>query len=370
MTGINAFGARWKPSWLFILTVFLPSVLGILYFGLIAPSVYVSESSFIVQSSQQQSGFSLGNLLKGSGLSRSADDTYAVQDFVMSRDAVTDLGRAMDLRAVLFRGLRLPWERLPVVGYDQTDEDLYKLYKTHVDVEMDTTSSIAVLTTRAYTAEDSFRINEVLLQEGEQLVNRMNERAKQNTIAVAEAEVKKAEARAIEAALALAQYRDRASVMDPEKQSALLLQEATKLREQLYSDQATLSALQMTAGNNPQVPILKMRIKEIEDHIRAANEQVTSGSESFAGKAVAYQRLALEREFSDKMLASTMATLEQARDEAARQQLWLERISQPSRPDKATEPRRVRDILAIFVLGLVAWGVGSMLVAGIKEHQD
>ena len=34
------------------------------------------------------------------------------------------------------------------------------------------------------------------------------------------------------------------------------------------------------------------------------------------------------------------------------------------------EPRRLHSILAVWVLGLVAWGVLIMLIAGIREHVD
>jgi capsular polysaccharide transport system permease protein len=34
------------------------------------------------------------------------------------------------------------------------------------------------------------------------------------------------------------------------------------------------------------------------------------------------------------------------------------------------EPRRLRAVLAVFVLGLVAWGVLSLLVASVREHVD
>ena len=70
------------------------------------------------------------------------------------------------------------------------------------------------------------------------------------------------------------------------------------------------------------------------------------------------------------MLSSAMSTLEQARNEAQRKQLYLERIVQPNLPDQAMEPRRLRNILAVFLIGLITWGVSAMLVAGIREHQD
>ena len=94
------------------------------------------------------------------------------------------------------------------------------------------------------------------------------------------------------------------------------------------------------------------------------------GDRSLANKAAEYQRLALDREFADKQLGSALASLEQARNEAQRKQLYLERIVQPSKPDMAMEPRRIRGVFTTLVLGLIAWGILSMLMAGVKEHQD
>ena len=40
-----------------------------------------------------------------------------------------------------------------------------------------------------------------------------------------------------------------------------------------------------------------------------------------------------------------------------------------SLPDEATRPKRLRGIFTTFILGLVAWGILSMLLAGVREHQ-
>jgi len=70
------------------------------------------------------------------------------------------------------------------------------------------------------------------------------------------------------------------------------------------------------------------------------------------------------------MLASAMTSLEQARSDAQRQQLYLERIAQPSLPDEALEPRRVRYTLSTLLFGLICWGILTLLVAGTREHMD
>jgi capsular polysaccharide transport system permease protein len=80
------------------------------------------------------------------------------------------------------------------------------------------------------------------------------------------------------------------------------------------------------------------------------------------------QRLILEKDFADKQLAAAMAALEQARSEALRQQLYIERVAQPQVPDSSLEPDRLRGVLTVFVLGLLFWGIISLLVSGVREH--
>jgi capsular polysaccharide transport system permease protein len=70
------------------------------------------------------------------------------------------------------------------------------------------------------------------------------------------------------------------------------------------------------------------------------------------------------------MLASSLSSLEQARSEAQRKQLYIERIVQPSLPDHAVEPRRLRGIGTMVLFGIVLWGVLSILAAGVREHRD
>jgi capsular polysaccharide transport system permease protein len=83
-----------------------------------------------------------------------------------------------------------------------------------------------------------------------------------------------------------------------------------------------------------------------------------------------FDRLTLEKGFADRQLGSALASLETARSEAQRKQLYLERLVQPNLPDMAVEPRRIRSTLTVLALGLVLWGVLSLVVSSVKEHTD
>lgn len=358
-------------NWLFIATVVVPTTLALIYYGLIASDVYISESRFVVRSPERPSASPLGLILKGATFSRSQDDSYTVQHYMLSRDALKALDAELKIKEAYSSASVDILSRFAGLDWDDSFENLHRYYQGKIDIQHDEMSSITTLSVRAFNAELAQAINRRLLELSEDLVNKLNERGRQDMIRFAAQEVADAEQKAKAAALALAKYRNEKGVIDPEKQSQIPLQQIARLQEELIRTKAQVLQLETLAKDNPQLPVLRRRAQMLESEILAETSRVAgAGDRSLAGKAAEYQRLALEKEFADKMLASALSTLEQARNDARRQQLYLERIVQPSLPDQAMEPRRLRAIAAVFVLGLVAWGVLTMLVAGIKEHQD
>lgn len=355
---------------LFLLTVLVPTVLATIYFGLIASDVYVSESRFVVRSPDKQMGSGLGALLKGAGFSRAQDDSYTVHDYVLSRDALKEINDKLGVGKAFASSQVDLFSRFGGLDFDVSFEALHRYYQKKVEMLQDSVSSISTLTVRAYTAQDAVGINQKLLELSEALVNRMNERGRQDLIRSAAVEVSTAEAKAKAAGLALSAYRTAKGVVDPERQATAQLQQIAKLQDELIATKTQLAQLKAFTPQNPQIPAMQLRAKTLQGEMDIETGKVTGNGRSLSNKAADYQRLALEREFADKQLGSAMASLELARNEAQRKQVYIERIVQPSLPDLAMEPRRLRAILATFVLGLVAWGILSMLLAGVREHQD
>lgn len=353
---------------LFLLTVVLPTALAILYFGLFASDVYVSESRFVVRSPDKPSTSGLGVLLKSAGFSNAGDEIFAAHEYVKSRDALKDLNRNDAVkRAYDNSGISI-FDRFNPLGFSGTYEDLYNYYRGKVGVEYATTSSITTLTVRAFTAQDAQKFNRQLLERSEDLVNRLNNRGRSDLVQFATQEVVEAKLAAREAALTLAQFRNSRGIIDPEKQAALQLEMVSKLQDELIGARTQLQQLRAMAPENPQIPILETRISSLTREIEEQLGLVAGNRRSLSATAAQYQRLQLEREFADRRLAAAMNSLEEARNEARRKQAYVERIVQPSLPDEAQEPRRLRGIFATFILGLVAWAILTMLIAGVREH--
>lgn len=353
---------------LFLLTVVAPTALAILYFGLFASDVYVSESQFVVRSPDKPAASSLGVLLKSAGFSNAGDEIFAAHDYVQSRDALKELNRNDAVASAYGNSGVSIFDRFNPLGLDASFEDLYDYYRGKVRVDYATTSSITTLTVRAFTARDAERFNRQLLERSEELVNRLNNRGRSDLVRFATEEVVEAKIAAREAALSLARFRNASGILDPEKQATLQLQMVSKLQDELIGARTQLQQLRAMAPENPQIPILETRISSLSREIDEQLGLVAGNRKSLSNSAAQYQRLELEREFADRRLAAAMNSLEEARNEARRKQAYVERIVQPSLPDEAKEPRRLRGIFATFILGLVAWAILSMLIAGVREH--
>lgn len=355
---------------LLLLTTVIPTILAVLYYGFVASDIYVSESRFVIRSPERAATSPLGLILKGAGFSKAEDDSYTVQDYILSRDALSALDTELEIKKSYSSASVDPFSRFSGLDWDDSFEAFFFYYKKKVSVQLDSASSITTLTVRAFNPDAAQKVNQRLVDLSESLVNKLNERGRQDMIRFASDEVSEAKNKAKAAALALSNYRNAKGVIDPEKQSSIPLQQIAKLQDELTMARSQVAQLEKIAKNNPQLPVLRQRVKLLEDEIDAETKQVAGGVRSLAGKAPEYQRLVLEKEFSDRMLASALSTLEQAKNEAQRKQLYLERIVLPNKPDHAMEPHRIRGIIATFAVGLILFAVLTMLMAGMKEHLD
>jgi capsular polysaccharide transport system permease protein len=355
---------------LFALTVVLPTILAILYYGFIASNVYVSESQFVVRSPDKPTTSGLGVILKTAGFSNANDEIYSAQSYVLSRDALRAINRNDAFRVAYTRPSISVFDRFNPTGMFGSFEDLYLYYQKKIGIEHDTVSAISTLRVRAYTPQDAAKFNRELLEMAESTVNRLNVRGRQDLIRFAQAEVDEAEGKSRNAAMNLARFRNVSGVVDPERQATVQLQMISKLQDELIASRNQLMQLRAFAPANPQVPVLRTKIAGLTRDIEAELNKVAGGSRSLSAAAAQYQRYQLESEVADKQLAGAISALQEARNEARRKQAYVERIAQPNLPDAAVEPRRLRGIIATFIFGLIAYGIVSMLLAGIREHHD
>lgn len=360
-----------KSNRLLIATVVAPTLISTLYYGFVASDVYVSESSFVVRSPRNQGSLSgLGALLQGAGFSRAQDDIYSVHEFMRSRDALQGLSASLPLKQEYSSSSVDIASRYNLFGKD-TFEGFYRYFLNMVSIELDNTTSISTLRTKAYTPQTAQQLNLTLLDSAETLINQLNDRARKDLVSFAEQQLKEASDNVKATADRLNAYRVKYGVFDLQRQTKVQLQVISKLQDELITIKTQYAQVQAVTPKNPQLPSLVARERSIRAEINNELNRLSGvGDSSFATKAAEFEKLTLESELAEKQFSGALASLESSKIEMLKKQLYLERISQPNKPDLALEPQRIKNILITLILGLIVYGILKLLISSVNEHQD
>lgn len=361
----KAYRHRW-----FALFVVFPVLLSAVYYGIIASDQYVSESRFVIKSpGQRQSQFSsLANLIQTTGLTTGQEQANEVLEYIHSRNALEALQKRIDLRAK-FMSSQIDWlSRFPAPWDEDAFEDLFKYYGKAVIARIDSETGVIVLETKAFSPKDAHDLNASLLTLSEDLVNRLNDRAQNRSIAENQKRLVGAETRLRNARIALRQYRNSEELLDPAKQATGVLEVTNRLVGEQAALRAQLELIERMAPNNPSIPTLRNRIASIGNQIAAQSGRAVGTPSGIASKLAGYENLAVEQEFATQMLQASNTALEQARIETQKQQFYLERVVEPNTPDLPLLPKRIRQILTIAIGSICLYFIGWMLLAGIREH--
>ncbi len=361
------FWIKRRPA--FLGGVILPTVLASGYYGLVASPQYQSEAEFVVRGQPSQSPGSLAGLLSG-GSSGGTEDTYVVQEYVTSRDAAQLLLRTQDLARVFDRPGVDALARYPNFYSGLTFEHFYSYYQRHVKAELDTTTGLSTLRVRTFRADDSQRIANALIAAAEQLVNEMNARQRENTISASRKERDLAIERLRTLSSQIDIYRNETAMLDPQRQSQPLLTDIAGLETMKMATRVQLEQLQRSTPDSPLIPVLKRRMTAFDQEIVHSSSRVTGGKDSFVPKISGYEDLLFHRQLLEREVSAADAALDAARIQADRQQLYLEEVTKPNRPDYAAYPRTFANMAIVFATTLALYLMGALLVAGAREHKS
>lgn len=346
----------------------LPSILAAIYFLGIASDQYESEARFVVRSASAPEMTGALSFLVQLGIARSQDDSYIVQDFIGSRDAMKQLQARLPLDRIYGSSNADFLARWPSLLYGAEDEQLYKYLQTMISAVHFDRTGITTLRVRAFDGASAKAIAEAILQMSEELVNRLNARLLTDAVAASTANVAQAEERLIAAQTRLTEFQNQELMVDPARNAVALADLIARLSSELGVVQSQIAEMKGGPAGSPQLGPLQRKATAFQNQIAQERLRIANSHDGLAVRIAAYERLNLEREFARRMLASAEAELVRSRNEAARQMLYLEQIVSPNLPDSALYPKRLKlvvtTIAANLILILVAW----LVIAGIQEH--
>ncbi|GAA0578741.1 sugar transporter [Craurococcus roseus] len=351
----------------FKLLVLLPTVLVGLYFFAVAAPQYESEARFLIRGRQASAATGLGEALQSAGFRPANEDAMGIRDYLQSHDAVTALRGGLDLVGIFRRPeadpLAMFWWAEP------SAERLLDHFRRRVEAEYDTTSGITSLRARSFRPEDSLAITQELLRLSEAMVNRLNQRLQEDGLRVAREELARAEARLTNAQVAMTEFRERERAVDPARSAAVALENLGRLEGALAQARAELAEAQRFArADNPRIVQIRNRVEGLTAQVAEERKHAASADAGNSQQLGEYERLSVERELARAQLASATASLERARADAQRQQIFLLRVVEPNMAEWARHPKATLNTAYVFLCLSVAYGLAWLLVAGMREH--
>lgn len=354
---------------LFVLVFILPTLLALIYFGLIASDRYISEARFIVRSANKPAAQGAAAYLQDFGIMRANDDAFAIADYIQSRDLMRAIEKTIDLRAVYTRPGADVISRFGRFSADgKTDEALFRYFIRQVTVEKDPESGITTVKVSAYRPEDAKALLDRIVEMSEQRVNQLNVRARRDALADSERALNEATRRLAQSTVDLTRYRETAGTVDPRESAVATVERGSSLRQELAQLVVNLQTMVARAPGNPAIPALRQRVAALSAQVAAQQGQLTGERDSLSGKLGGYEQQLVEQAMAEKSYEAAQKQFDDARSEADRQQVFIEFIARPNLSDDPLEPRRLRYILTTALLAFWAFLIFYLLLSGSREH--
>ena len=358
---------RWRKP-LMLLLKLSPTIVVGLYMAFVAADRYVSEAAFVVRSASKPTGASaFGARLQMSGIARN-DDAYSVNEFLVSRDAVTQLQTRLPLAEMYGAKAADFLSRYPSLIFGSTTEQLYKYFTYMSEVSFNTLTGVTTLRVQAFRPEDAKAINATLLDLSERLINQLNERIRQDTVRVYERQVATEQQRLVDDQVAIVAFQNKELTIDPKTNSLAVSQLVGRLGGELAQAQTRIAATARSAPNNPTLPAMKGQAAATADQIAVERARIGDASDGLADKLAQFTRLDMERTFAVSALSAANTALDNAKVEAQRKQLYLDRIVEPNMADYAIRPQKAWITATTLLLNLLGLMIVWMIRSGMREH--
>lgn len=356
----------------FSVCVLIPTIAAALYFWLVVADQYAAEFRFSVSSSAAPPMPAPSSLLTvlGGVTNSTSSDNYMVTDFITSPQAVQELQERIKVRNFYTKPTIDWWSRFDAKA---PMESFIRHWQSMVTARFDIITGIATAEVRAFSPEDARLIANTLVDLSEQLINQIANRRAIDAVHTATKEVERAQDRLKVIRARLTAYRNKFGIIDPTTSVAAsnssLVQTLRANLAQLETQLETLKS-QNLRPNTPTIVALNSQINSTREQLANTEAQVgrdASGA-NLSTTVAEYEQLNSELQYAQSAVTATMQALDQARANAAKQQLYITPYVLPSLPESARYPSRFFSTMTVAVMCFAFWIISVMIMRAIRER--
>jgi capsular polysaccharide transport system permease protein len=360
-----------RPRNLRLLLVAAPMILGGIYLFGIAADRFVSESVVSVRQSGS-SGAGLEGLAMllvpqaGSG----RQDSMVLQEYLLSMDVLKLADERLGLRKAysdpsadfVFR-----------LSSNATRERFLAYFQSRVEVLFDDTSGLLKIRTQAFSPEVALKLNQFLVEAGEQFINEVSHRLAREQLVFSETELAKARNDLQNARLALEAFQREYGSLDPTAQAVGSVGLSVHMQGELSRKEAELKGLLGFMDPN------SLQIKTLRDEVAGMRAQLDTEAKralrAGSGRelnqlAIDFKTLEMSLEFAQQAYKLALTASEASRIESVRKMRHVVLVESPVLPQAAEYPRRWYNLLALALGFALLYGIVRLVLATIEDHLE
>lgn len=347
--------------------ILVPTVLALIYYGLIARAEYQTDMQFTVQGLEQQAP----DLLSSVGIpavSQAGNDGQVIVEFVRSAEMVRMLEADYGFDAA-YGGQT--FDPAGSIDAGATIEDKQDFWRERTTAEYDSVSNIITVSVSAYSPAESLRLAQGVLSETEQVVNSLNSRVQNEAVEAADREVAERRREYDEArAIATSTRANRATTVQAESGQQLGL--IGQLEGAIATARAERAASAATfRPDSPQMLAINERIASLERQRDAALAEIRSGPGSAeATRDVSAETAIIDYEFAQQAYYGAIRARQQAILTRENERRYLVAFVPPRLPEESNYWTRFTNVIVVAIAAALVMAIGALGLSIVRDHMQ
>jgi len=330
---------------------------------------YVTVTSVYVKSTNENISVLPTIPLVPGGLGGASQDALLLRNYIHSADMLAAIDQKLDLRSHYSGSDGDYFSRMSAAA---PDEGFLGYFREHLSVEIEAESNILTIRSQGFTPEFSRSVASAVLEQAETYINGVSQKIALQEIAFVEQELNRAREAVAETRGAVLAFQTDNELLDPvatgEAVQAVVNEMEGELVRLAAEEKVLTSYLQ---GDAAELVAVRDRIAGIRNQLEQERDKFAGqGSQSINQVNARFEELRLSFEFATDIYQGTLQTLEQARVESYRKLKHLVVVQSPQTPDAALLPRKLYNIVTLFVILNLIFGITAMVIATVREHRD
>nr|WP_236845377.1 capsule biosynthesis protein [Campylobacter sp. P0078] len=351
-------------------TVIYIMVVVIFYYVFIAADRYVSEVSLTVKSTDGSSQVALSGIESLVGIpSSSTEDIKHLQEYIKSLDMLQKLDEKINLRSLYEKQKIDLFFRI----YSSTSKESYlQYYRNRIHILFDDATGLLNVAVEGFSPEDARTISAAILEECERFINEISHNIAREQLRFAQGELENAKQKYKDAKNELLAFQNQYGIFDPQSLVQTKAGFITDIELQISKKETELNTMRSYLNENaPEILALKAELRAHKEQLEKEKRKVASNaSQDRLNDVVAqFEALYLNLNFAEDVYKTAIKAVETTRIEIGRKAKQLVVIQSPYEPQSAKYPDKMYNIITIFIILTLIFGIVRLIRAIIDEHR-